>query len=139
MKPGTYYIGDPCYIFNQSWSEILKDHNYFNNESNIFNIKGYECAVGSTAYGDGSYYDNDGNMYYVDAGLIGILPIEIVNIDKCYTLETIRKSTGMYIKEFENDFSVDINNGVFVFGDTVIDTVIDTSNYDYDYDYDDEE
>jgi len=34
--------------------------------------------MASTAYGDGSYSDEQGNEYSVDAGLIGITPLEVV-------------------------------------------------------------
>lgn len=132
FKAGTYYIGDPCYIFNKSWDQILEQTDYFLSES-VENIFGFNCLVGGTAYGDGTYFDNYGRKYWVDAGLIGILPVELLGIDKCYTKEQIETEEGMHIITFESDFKAWVSNGHFYFGDININT-----NYDDESDSDDD-
>lgn len=127
LRKGTYYVGDPCYIFSESWSEVLNATNYFNDD-NIVKIFGKECIAGGTAYGDGSYFDNFGRKYWVDAGLIGALPISLINKDKNVTLKKVKASEGMHIIEFTEDFEVSISNGVFNFGNIIINTTDDDSD-----------
>lgn len=71
-----FYVGDICYVLDD---EIYDD---------IWGAAGYEdgeyetpygkFAVASTAFGDGEYNDNYGHLYGVDAGVIGIVPWEIL-------------------------------------------------------------
>lgn len=133
LKKGKYYIGDPCYIFGDSWIDVLEKTNYFDN-GEILKLYGKKCAAGNTAYGDGTYRDNYGREYGVDAGLIGIMPVSLLSIDKEYTISKINKEKGMHIVEFKEDFEVSINKGIFTFGDIIIDTANDSEDDD---DYDD--
>lgn len=129
LKKGTYYVGDPSYIFNDSWDVIIHETDYFE----ISEIFGEDCCVGDTAYGDGTYCDNFGRKYNVDSGLIGILPISLINIDNEITIEEIEKSYDMHIIEFNDDFEVSISNGIFEFDDIIIDTKGSNSYEDEDY------
>jgi len=92
--------------------------------------------AGSTAHGDGTYNDQFGNEYPVDAGLIGIMPIEMCDFGD------IRWENGNWIDEqgltypdgknfefkpgnvvtFETGFPVYYMDGVFEFGNIIIDT-----------------
>ena len=72
-----FVISDICYV--------LSDDIYFNLwgkkkkfADGIFEINGFSFAVGSTAYGDGIHYDNACHKYSVDAGVIGLVPLELV-------------------------------------------------------------
>lgn len=122
MPKGTYYIGDPCYLFDESsWGKVIAITNYFK-EDGRYDIFGKKCFVGGTKYGDGTYDDNYGREYGVDAGLIGILPIELIEIDNKQTLKSIIESDMMHIETFTEDFNCDINNGFFRFGKITIDT-----------------
>jgi hypothetical protein len=145
LKKGKYYVGDPCYIFGKSWSEVLEKTDYFNS-GEIQLLFGKKCIAGGTAYGDGTYKDNYGREYWVDAGLIGIMPVSLLSIDKEYNVLKINKEKGMHIVEFNEDFEVSIDNGVFKFGDIIINTKDDEDNEDagwddyydyYNYDKDD--
>lgn len=120
MKKGKYYIGDPCYIFDASWDDILNQTNYFSDGE--CTIKGKICVGGGTSYGDGCYYDNEGRKYYVDAGLIAILPISLLKIDNEITISEIEKSEGMHIIDFKEDFTAECENGKFRFGNIKINT-----------------
>ena len=74
FKPGTYFIGDPCYA--------LRDDLYekWGNEDNFADDNYGYFAVGSTAYGDGTYEDvYSGNLYGVDAGILGIVNMDYAN------------------------------------------------------------
>ena len=71
-----FYVGDVCYQ--------MSDEDYFGNWSEDFNnfegeheIRGHKFAVAETAYGDGEYVDNECHRYGVDAGDIGILPLDL--------------------------------------------------------------
>lgn len=130
---GTYYIGDPCYAFQgNDWDSILDESDYFATGNKTRDI----MWAGSTAHGDGTYTDQFGNEYPVDAGLIGIMPIEMCDFGD------IRWENGNWIDErgitypdgknfefkagnvvtFETDFYVYYMDGVFEFGNIVIDT-----------------
>lgn len=82
---GKFFIGDICYALE---SEIY--HNYWGNkchfEDGCYEINNSKFAVASTAFGDGIYSDNEGSAYPVDAGNIGIVPMELwkkgINIEQ---------------------------------------------------------
>ena len=80
MKTGKYYIGDPCYVVEDQndWIKLLEDTNYFKNKNQSY--KGQPIYCGGTAYGDGCYESNKGKCYGVDAGLLGIMPVEVIDI-----------------------------------------------------------
>lgn len=130
LKKGEYYVGDPSYIFGKNWVKVLEDTDYFDNEE-IVNVFGEVCVAGGTAYGDGTYTDNFGRKYDVDSGLIGILPVALISIDNKYTISQIKEDEGMHIIEFKEDFKVYIDEGIFKFGDIIIDTTGDDDEDDY--------
>lgn len=73
-----FYIGDICYVLNDDiydgiWGKIgqYQDGEYATGGGNKF-------AMASTAYGDGCYGDDYGNVYGVDAGVLGLVPLELV-------------------------------------------------------------
>lgn len=72
-----FYVGDICYvlsddIYTNFWG---KKHKY---ADGVFEIDGFSFAVDSTAYGDGVYFDNACHKYPVDAGVIGLVPLELI-------------------------------------------------------------
>ena len=134
LDPGTYLIGDPCYCFDNAlphgmWMEWLNDADYLN-EQRILDgsVKGMRIAASSTQHGDGTYPDQDGFMYNVDAGLLGAVRIEfletlypsLVWMDKT----KLEEATGMRVVEFDRSFHVeyDENSGTVTIGHVVIDT-----------------
>ena len=77
-----FYIGDVCYvlpgcIYHGIWQ---KQYNF---EKGLIKVSGEDgepggsFAVASTSYGDGVYWDEHGNEYPVDAGVIGLVPLEL--------------------------------------------------------------
>jgi hypothetical protein len=80
VPAGKYILGDPCYAVPDSdWDALLQSCNYF--ESPIGYIKDglqeFPVLAFSTRWGDGCYAGTDGNLYPVDAGLIGLVPFEV--------------------------------------------------------------
>ena len=73
-----FYVGDICYVLNEDiyYNFWGKKKNFTNG---IFEVNGFSFAVGSTAHGDGVYYDTDCHEYPVDAGVIGLVPLELVS------------------------------------------------------------
>lgn len=124
LPKGKYYVGDPCYIFNKSWDEICTM--LFDEGSNLLTeLYKKPVFIDSTAYGDGIYYDQFSRKYYVDAGLIGCLPISLLRKDSKQTISSVQKHEGMHIIDFKEDFEVSCYNGVFQFGEIIIDTSYD--------------
>lgn len=111
FSKGKYYVGDLCYVIrDEAWQELLERTDYFaNNEFEFNDETGFSA---NTAYGDGIYSDEDGREYFVDAGLIGIIPVK--------ALGSIEDAVGGQIIEFEEDFDVYVRDGIFFFGDVVI-------------------
>lgn len=74
-----FYIGDICYVLGDRlyrgvWGEKhgYKEGTFMDPET------GLHVAVARTAYGDGTYAGSDGTEFPVDAGVIGIVPLELV-------------------------------------------------------------
>lgn len=81
VPPGTYVVGDPCYsVPNELWMAWLEAADYeVQSREHVLaaNINGHLTVGVSTACGDGVYPASDGAMYGVDAGLLGLVPIEV--------------------------------------------------------------
>ena len=89
LKAGKYFVGDPCYVIPEDrWLEYLdlmkKSALYKETGGNqaLFEMDGHQVWVASTMYGDGEYPGSDGYHYPVDAGLIGVTPIELCKLDQ---------------------------------------------------------
>ena len=136
-----FYIGDLCYLLPDKFYDDFWGRQC-DFEDGIFEVPDseYSFAVGSTAYGDGSYVDDLGNTYDVDAGNIGIVPVELCreNPDGCRFVDG--KSASF---TFEDGLFEFIINDVYI----VIDTSDDDDEWDdeddltnsYEYEDDDEE
>lgn len=122
-----FYIGDICYALdNNTYDTVWGDANYADGK---YSVNGYSFIVGSTAYGDGEYTDQYGNVYGVDAGNIGIVPLELCtrdSEDNLKRLGNVLYTTGVATFECEN--------GIFDIV-TPNETIhIDTAGADYDDD-----
>jgi len=118
MKAGTYYIGDLCYVMSDRWDEFCSltcsGNNVLDGEFNL--ADGTRFATFTTKYGDGTYRDEQGNEYPVDAGLIGCINVKDITPSELENL-----SSGRVI-EFVQDFSTFSAGGVLRFGSVCIDT-----------------
>ena len=120
MPAGRYYIGDLCYVMtDDEWSEFcnitIKGNECIDGE---FALKdGRQFATYGTAYGDGSYHDQYGHTYSVDAGLIGCIRVEDIRADKYNNLLDLGA-----VQEFAGAFSTSEHAGQIQFGHVIIDT-----------------
>lgn len=107
MQAGKYYVGDLCYVMTDTeWDEVCSlTIDYKNNKclDGEFNLKdGRRFATYGTAWGDGSYEDQYGNEYGVDAGLIGCIRVEDIHPDKQSGLDELGA-----LFTFKTDFSTE--------------------------------
>lgn len=119
LKAGTFWVGDLCYVINDRWDEVCsllfsKENKKSGGEFVLED--GIKFAIYSTAWGDGSYEDNEGNIYGVDAGVIGC-----IKVDDLYKMGEAPSGLGT-IHEFTKDFETGYNDGVITFGDIIINT-----------------
>lgn len=128
---GKYYVGDPCYVISdEHWDELLDKTNFF--EDGEFKFKGATCFTANTAFGDGTYEDQEGREYCVDAGLIGVIPFEVLD-------ENFEGSGGQII-EFDEEFTASETDGSFFIGDIVIITGdSDDDDEEFDEEFNDDE
>ena len=72
-----FYIGDICYVLDEKtygeWCRMGPDN------TGLFEKDGESFAVGNVHDGDGTYRDTQGNLYDVDAGVIGVIPFEMLD------------------------------------------------------------
>ena len=84
VPPGSYYLGDPCYsVPDGDWGELLSSCDCFQ-ASPVGKVRGFEVLAFGTAHGDGVYEDQRGNVYGVDSGLIGLVPVELCDGESLY-------------------------------------------------------
>ena len=146
LKAGKYYVGDLCYVLREEngfdWDDILETTGYLgifvpgtnqrldrDETTGYFHYRGVKFFSSSTAYGDGSYYDEEGREYGVDAGLIGCFPLD--------ALPAGADTNDGHVVNFPRDFSchtVD-KDGRIEIGNLVIET---SETYEEEDDYDEE-
>ena len=130
MRAGIYYVGDLCYVMHPQWSEVCDlmfatgDNTVLDGEFNLAN--GVRFSLHSTAYGDGTYQDEIGRDYPVDAGLIGCIAVEDV-VDPEAWLE------GVQTVVFTRPFELKYLDGVisFVYNDGTVALSINTAEEEY--------
>ena len=135
MPAGEYVICDLCYVMNDEWDEVCsllfpEEGSNERDTSGVYQLEdGRRFALHSTAWGDGAYEDNEGRIYYVDAGVIGcIAKKDLPN----YT----GPGQGIHEVAFTEDFETSYDEGTIRFGHVVIET---DPEYDEDEDSWDEE
>lgn len=130
MRPGTYYVGDLCYVMHPQWKEVCDlmfatdGNGVLDGEFNLAN--GVRFNLHSTAYGDGTYQDQEGRDYPVDAGLIGCIRVQDV-YDPEWWLE------GVQTVEFDKPFELVYNDGVISFVDIDGETVVEINTAEEEY------
>jgi hypothetical protein len=110
LPAGKYIIGDPCYLFNDNWSDILCDNDYFECDLDKQVINGLGIAVMPTEHGDGGYFDSDNFEYSVDAGLIGVMPYELLYFDNEMTETELLSGNLMRVMEFTSPILVETSD-----------------------------
>ena len=120
MPAGLYVIGDPCYhVPDAEWDSVLDESGFFNGQCwasfRTFNGRTGTVVAFSTVYGDGVYQDAAGRRYPVDAGLIGLIPLEDVDPN------ALDLSCANVI-EFKTSITCKEKEGVITFGFVEVDT-----------------
>ena len=119
LPAGRYLIGDLCYRDQEDVDELFAEYQP-GRVKTLYDGRKYVYL--NTAYGDGSYLDQDGREYWVDSGTIGIMQCD----------ENLESGQGRTF-EFESDFQVYESNGMLHFGTITIDTAGDYDNEGEDY------
>jgi hypothetical protein len=135
MQAGDYYIGDLCYVLHEVWDEVcdlmFKDKISF--ADGEFTLKdGRRFAIYNTAYGDGTYRDQNRNQYSVDAGSIGCILLSDIDLNAKAPWGGTNDIGGGNIVTFTREFDTDYIDGLIRFGHIEIDT--DPDYYDNEYD-----
>ena len=116
IPPGEYWVGDPCYAYTNNsdslWMPLLCN---FLDDSPLAQVGDNWFVAFPTAYGDGVYLDQDGREYGVDAGLIGVVPVDSAEPD-AGTLYALHRTT------FEREVQMYSEDGKIHIGRLVIDT-----------------
>ncbi len=116
VPKGVYYLGDPCYMVpDELWMPLLEDSDYFDQPSGVVN--GHTVYAFHTLYGDGEYKDQYGNSYPVDAGLIGLVPIELPD-----AATKAQHDGASQLVTFSNPTVCICDEGLLKFGHILIDT-----------------
>ena len=106
-----FYIGDICYALPaEIYSGVWGKWGYCDGKYSVPNTN-LAFAVAGTAYGDGEYFDQNGRLYGVDAGVIGVVPLELLDPSYDYGGH-IFEGEGEAVFEAEKGFfSVTLPNG----------------------------
>ena len=115
VPPGKYWLGDPCYaVPSDLWMDLLNSCKFFEHPIGKVEADGkvHEVLAFGTAYGDGVYNDQFGNEFPVDAGLIGLTPVELCK-DEPF---------GALLVEFTTETTCSCYEGILTFGDHEIHT-----------------
>ena len=111
IPAGTYYVGDPGYIFGRDgWKKLIEINDCF--EIPNVEYKDKPVIAFPTKSGDGVY-----NGFRVDSGLIGIVDISLIEEGSAFFNEDFerQKHTVTFFKPF--DFEWD--NGDFHIGNQI--------------------
>ena len=135
LPAGKYYIGDLCYVMHVEWDEVCglffegrTDHGCNQGE---FKLKdGRRFVSYNTKWGDGTYRDNSGRAYSVDAGLLGIIRLQDIDLSR-----EDNDCSGGTIVEFKQPFNCEGEDGFMRFGNVMIDTA---EFHEYEYEGDEE-
>ena len=95
MKPGKYYIGDICYFMDTKLYDEVWGTQFGYSGGHYEQADGTGFIVMGTAYGDGKYEGSNGSVYGVDAGVIGLVSLELGSGPEAERVETAR-SMGSY-------------------------------------------
>lgn len=121
VPAGKYYLCDPCYVISNAddWVGFLEscspeDSAGLSGHYEAL-LDGTKVLAFATAHGDGNYYDQHGNSFSVDSGLLGLIPC---NYSPGYgDIERV----GTQI-EFTEDTLCFTRDGILTFGNHIIDT-----------------
>ena len=127
-----FYLGDICYVLGDETYYGVWGGNHY--EDGCFEVGegGFQFVVAGTAYGDGTYFDGQGHEYGVDAGVIGLVPLELVGKEDGLSDGRVCLCGGEAEFEVEDGvFFVSLPNGENV----IINTAAEEDEEDWEDDY----
>lgn len=117
-----FYVGDICYVLSDNVYRDVWGKNGYSDGEFLDPETGLKFAVAGTAWGDGFYQGSDGKAYPVDAGVIGIVPLELVEKVRGLENGSVHECTGEATMEAnDGQFTFTLPNGNIVYIDTVED------------------
>lgn len=121
-----FYLGDICYVLGNNLYYGVWGKEYRYSEGAFEEPEtGLKVAVAHTEYGDGRYQGSDGTKFPVDAGVIGLVPLELVKKESGLEDGRVIEVPGTALFEAEDgQFKITAPSGEII--------TIDTS-YDCDY------
>lgn len=79
-----FYIGDICYVLSSERLGLI-EQNKFDMGKLTDGKSGLSYVANWTAHGDGHFRDQTFHVYTVDSGIIGVVPLELVeNTTLCH-------------------------------------------------------
>lgn len=128
VPAGTYYFGDPCYaVPDQFWMDLL-DHCDFFSDTLVGTVNDFTVYSARTMYGDGLYFDNLGREFPVDAGMIGLTPVALTELDtEAFKDGKLEVFGSHLITLTEPTAFLSDGNGKIILGDVVIQTGADNA------------
>ena len=140
INKNVYYVGDLCYVMTNEWDEIC-DLSVFDNSKVEFTLEdGRKYIQLSTAFGDGTYNDLDGNPYSDDSGTIGAVLVNNITDTEALN-EALGNGLG-HLHTFDTELTEDncfYDNMVLHIVDVTIDTDWGTDSDDEELDVMDED
>jgi len=123
LPPGSYWIGDPTFVFPHAgrfmrkWEEIVDE--LLANSSVESDNGSIRIWADPTYFGNGDYLSSEWVTFPVDSELLGIVPQATVDY-----LEEDQKLLASLGRFFHSDipFKVEMDNGLFKFGSIMVDT-----------------
>lgn len=113
MPKGKYYLGDPGYFISRDrWMEWLEAARHNDDKVLTADLDGRTVMGFVTPTGDGVYEDDEGYSYWVDSGLIGLVPVEVANPNADVSLGRLLG--------FDQEFECVRGHRIFKFGEIEI-------------------
>ena len=120
-----FYVGDISYIlgddvYQNFWGAQYKFADGLFTVNPITHLAFAVAATAyGTAYGDGVYYDNEGNDYAVSAGNIGLVPLELAAKERGLRLGQVFLTPGAASFHcFEGTFTIKLPKDLLIRIDT---------------------
>ena len=121
VPAGTYWLGDPCYVFDdEQWDDLIDNnfdspiHILFDKDPDNFTLNQHQILMFRTSHGDGVYVDAGVGEYPVDSGTIGLVPIALVPNHEDF--EKVQKLGGVVTFDKDVNCGVDYWDDYMVFG-----------------------
>ena len=123
INKNVYYVGDLCHVMTNEWEEIC-DLAVFDNTEVDFTLEdGRKYIQLSTAFGDGTYNDLNGQPYSVDSGTIGAILVNNITDTEALNQALSNGLGHLYQSDEELDhYNCSYDEGTICINQITIDT-----------------